>query len=294
MRINRNKNNSAGNNLNNKYLQPLSKLAATYQFIMLLLNMVFFYEIDNAVNWLFINLIIFAFLIISRFDIIRRMKAWSLLVIIPVNFTQLHYMVHTVHPSDFDIFLIKFDYMLFGSHPTLWMEAFTKPLITEIPQIVYSTFYFLPIVLGLILFFSNRLAEFDFFIFQVVYGFYLSYLGYFIIPAIGPRFTLDHLQTFQLSGVWIMETIHHLLNQLENIQRDAFPSGHTAITVLTLFYAKKYNNRYFYFMLPITLMMILSTVYLRYHYVIDVIAGLFLFMIIITTGPFLYKKLKKT
>ncbi|MCB9057354.1 MAG: phosphatase PAP2 family protein [Calditrichae bacterium] len=294
MRINRNKNNSAGNNLNNKYLQPLSKLAATYQFIMLLLNMVFFYEIDNAVNWLFINLIIFAFLIISRFDIIRRMKAWSLLVIIPVNFTQLHYMVHTVHPSDFDIFLIKFDYMLFGSHPTLWMEAFTKPLITEILQIVYSTFYFLPIVLGLILFLSKRLAEFDFFIFQVVYGFYLSYLGYFIIPAIGPRFTLDHLQTFQLSGVWIMETIHHLLNQLENIQRDAFPSGHTAITVLTLFYAKKYNNRYFYFMLPITLMMILSTVYLRYHYVIDVIAGLFLFMIIITTGPFLYKKLKKT
>lgn len=261
---------------------------------MLLLNMVFFYEIDNAVNWLFINLIIFAFLIISRFDIIRRMKAWSLLVIIPVNFTQLHYMVHTVHPSDFDIFLIKFDYMLFGSHPTLWMEAFTKPLITEILQIVYSTFYFLPIVLGLILFLSKRLAEFDFFIFQVVYGFYLSYLGYFIIPAIGPRFTLDHLQTFQLSGVWIMETIHHLLNQLENIQRDAFPSGHTAITVLTLFYAKKYNNRYFYFMLPITLMMILSTVYLRYHYVIDVIAGLFLFMIIITTGPFLYKKLKKT
>ena len=280
-----------GNNLNNKYLQPLSKLAATYQFIMLLLNMVFFYEIDNAVNWIFINLIIFAFLIISRFDIIRRMKAWSLLVIIPVNFTQLHYMVHTVHPSDFDIFLIKFDYMLFGSHPTLWMEAFTKPLITEILQIVYSTFYFLPIVLGLILFLSKRLAEFDFFIFQVVYGFYLSYLGYFIIPAIGPRFTLDHLQTFQLSGVWIMETIHHLLNQLENIQRDAFPSGHTAITVLTLFYAKKYNNRYFYFMLPITLMMILSTVYLRYHYVIDVIAGLFLFMIIITTGPFLYKKL---
>jgi membrane-associated phospholipid phosphatase len=122
----------------------------------------------------------------------------------------------------------------------------------------------------------------------------MSYLGYFIIPAIGPRFTLDHLQTFSLSGVWIMEDINHLLNKLENIQRDAFPSGHTAITLLTMYYARKYDKKYYWLMVPVTMFMIISTVYLRYHYVIDVIAGFILFFVLIKLGPFLYKKLQKS
>lgn len=276
------------------HLQPLSKLAATYQIIMLLLNILFFAEINHSGVWLIINSAMLIFLIISKFEIVRSMKPWSLLIIIPVNFMQLHYLVHTVHPSDFDLSLIKIDFLMFGVHPTLWLEAYTKPLITEILQLVYSTFYFLPIILGIILVVRKRENEFNFFIFQVVFGFYLSYLGYFFIPAVGPRFTIDHLQSMQLSGVWIMETLHVLLNKLENIQRDAFPSGHTAITVLTLYYAKKFNKKYYYFMLPISILMIVSTVYLRYHYVIDVIAGMFLFIVIIVTGPFLYKKLQKT
>lgn len=273
-------------------LRPLSIITAGYQLIMLLLNILFFSAIQHAAVWLIINVGMFGFLVLTRYDFLSRLKPWSLLVVIPVNFTQLHYLVHTVNPTDYDLLLLKIDYIIFGVHPTVWLETFTHPIITEILQIVYSTFYFLPIFLGVILFIRRDREHFNFFIFMVVLGFYVSYLGYFIIPALGPRFTLDHLQTFSLSGIWLMEDIHFLLNKLENIQRDAFPSGHTAITLLTLYYARRYNKSYYLLMIPVTVLMIISTVYLRYHYVIDVLAGTLLFFGLIYLGPLLYKKLQ--
>jgi len=141
---------------------------------------------------------------------------------------------------------------------------------------------------------AKKEAKLDFYMFSMIYCFYLSYVGYFIFPAIGPRFTLDHLQTFPLQGIWIMQEIQIVLNKLENIQRDAFPSGHTAITVLTLVYAFKYHKTYSKILLPVTIMMVTSTVYLRYHYVIDVIGGLFLVGFVLLTAPVLYRYLKKT
>jgi membrane-associated phospholipid phosphatase len=55
--------------------------------------------------------------------------------------------------------------------------------------------------------------------------------------------------------------------------RDCFPSGHTEIPLLTLWLARRYRRKLFLVYLPITAAMIFSTVYLRFHYVVDVLAG---------------------
>ena len=66
------------------------------------------------------------------------------------------------------------------------------------------------------------------------------------------------------------------MDALEGIQWDAFPSGHTAIAIIVLAMAARYQRRLFYPLLVITVSLMISTVYLRYHYVIDVIAGVLL------------------
>jgi membrane-associated phospholipid phosphatase len=215
-------------------------------------------------------------------------KTWSPIVIIPINFTELHYLVHTVSPIDYDQALINMDYGLFGVHPTVWMEQLANPWLTEYLQIIYTTFYFLPIILAYILWRKKEYEEFDFFTFVIVFGFYLSYLGYFIVPAVGPRFTLDHLQSFPVTGIWATDAIRHTLDTLENIQRDAFPSGHTEMTLLSMIYAYKYSKKYFYVLLVIGSSLIFSTVYLRYHYVVDVIAGIALAIAVVITARSVY------
>lgn len=268
------------------------QVTIVYQCIILLLIIFHFSSIDKGIILSIYHIIIISFLIwlpnAPQNKVTIWLKNWNPIIIIPTNFTELHYLVHNVSPMDYDKALIQLDYSIFGGHPTVWMERLANPIVTEYLQIIYTTFYFLPIILAFILFHRKTYDDFDFFTFIMVFGFYLSYLGYFIVPAIGPRFTLDHLQTFPVTGLWATDAIRQTLDKLENIQRDAFPSGHTEMTVLAMIYAFKYSRKYFYVLLIIGTSLIFSTVYLRYHYVVDVIAGIALAVGVVFTSKAVY------
>jgi len=279
-------------------LRSADAVTIIYQIIMLLVLLTHFGKIQHAGLFVLLHVVVILFLWrlpqMPSKPWLNWLRLWNPMIIVPLNFMELHYLVHTVRPQDMDALLIKIDYFLFGVHPTVWLERITFPALTEYLQIIYSTFYFIPLVLALLLYFKNRMEEFDFFALIIVYGFYLSYILYFAVPAIGPRFTLAHLQSEPLRGLFFTELIRHTLNTLENIQRDCFPSGHTAMTFLTMFYARRFHKKYFYILLVIGTSLIFSTVYLRYHYVIDVIGGLAMAGVVIATAPYLQRVLQKT
>lgn len=276
-------------------LRAADKATIVYQLITLTIIFFNYPKIPNGLLLILIHLSIIGFLILlpnmGEGKILNWLRIWNLVPIILFNFSELHFIVHNVRPHDLDYILIQIDQALFGVHPTVWLEKLHHPVLTEYLQLVYTSFYFLPLILAILLYRQNRMEEFDYFAFIIVYGFYLSYLGYFLVPAIGPRFTLDYLQSFPLHGLGFAERLQHLLNTLENIQRDAFPSGHTEITLLTMFFAAKYHRKYFYILLLIGSSLIFSTVYLRYHYVIDVIGGAAFATFVIFTAPVLYRVL---
>ncbi|GAB4369351.1 MAG: hypothetical protein Kow0042_11000 [Calditrichia bacterium] len=197
---------------------------------------------------------------------------------IPLFFTALHYIIPAVRLSGIDNALIELDYWLFGSHPTVWMEKYSHPFLTDVMILGYSTFYILPLILVLPFFIQGRMGDFKRCSFIILLGYYTSYIGYFLFPALGPRFYLAHLQENPLQGWLIYEMVSHTLNQLENIQWDAFPSGHVTIALLFSYFAFQYFRKLFFISLPVILLLVISTVYLRYHYVIDVVAGIVLFL----------------
>lgn len=208
-------------------------------------------------------------------------------------FDSLGWFVHYVNPVDRDQILIEIDYSIFGSHPTIWLESLITPWLTDMFQIAYSTYYFLPIVYGIFLKIHGKRNEFELSLFLIILCFYLSYIGYILIPAIGPRFTLDHLQRKQIGGPAITDFIRNTLDVIEGEKRDAFPSGHTAIALVVLYLSYRFEKKLFLIYLLVVTLLIFSTVYCRYHYVIDVIAGGLLAIGTIYTGKVLYKKWEK-
>ena len=203
-------------------------------------------------------------------------------------FDSLEWVVHYINPDDIDLVLIKLDYLIFGNHPTVMLERILNPFLTDILQMAYSTYYFIPISFGIILLMNKQREEFDKTIFMILLCFYLSYLGYILFPALGPRFYLSNIQTTELQGFFAAEPIQNLLNRLEGIKRDAFPSGHTGIALTVLYLAYRYKRGYFWIALPIVAALIFSTVYCRYHYVVDVIAGFGLTLLTIVIGEWYY------
>jgi membrane-associated phospholipid phosphatase len=213
-------------------------------------------------------------------------------VTILIIFNSMGDLIRGLRSQTYDEMLIRIDHLLFGVHPTVWLEQFITPARTALFQFAYSSYYFIPFALGIVLIVKGRYAVFEEALFGIVLCFYLSYVGYLLVPAIGPRFTLDHLQTAGLQAGPFINGIQETLNGLEQNKTDAFPSGHTAVTLLTLFYAGKLKEKkLFRVLLPLVSMLIAATVYLRYHYVIDVIAGVLLTGLVIVLAPIAYKAL---
>lgn len=199
-------------------------------------------------------------------------------------FDSLEMLVHSINPKDIDPLLIKLDYLLFGGYPTVMFEKILTPLLTDILQAAYSSYYFLPVILGIVLKQRGDEKAFDRSLFLIMLCFYLSYAGYLLMPALGPRYTLNHLQSRELEGLLITAPIQEFLNRLEGIKRDAFPSGHTGIALTVLYLSWRFEKRLFLVFLPVTLALIVSTVYCRYHYVVDVIGGILLTLITVALG----------
>jgi membrane-associated phospholipid phosphatase len=197
-----------------------------------------------------------------------------------------------INPHDFDSLFIRIDRFIFLGHdPTVLIEKLTNPVLSEFLQLSYASFYFIPFTLALFAYLKRSRLDFHIIVSTILMGFYLSYLGYYITPVIGPRYTLDHFQSFPLTGVYTFGFVRNLLTQVEGMMMDCCPSGHTLISLLTVLLARRYFRPFFLISSIWAFIVIFSTVYLRYHYVVDLIAGAILGLLVYKVGPFLSEHL---
>ena len=281
-----------------KKLKAYDLVAIGFSIFLIFLHIIFYSRIENTITWIFIDFIVIGFAFsISYLEALNELKVWRIIhywyiaPIILITFRQLFFMIKPIRLYDYDNLFISIDRWIFGTDPTHLLYHISNPLLTEILQIVYGMFYLLPIILGLSLLKKDRFVALDFALFSVIYGFYLSYLGYFALPGIGPRFTLHDFSTINdvLPGLFFTNHLREMTNTGEGIpfgtlnpaaivQRDVFPSGHTMITLIVMYLSIKLKSRSRYFFIPIGSLLIFSTVYLWYHYFIDLIGG-FVFMV---------------
>jgi len=217
---------------------------------------------------------------------------FSPILFIILIYESLGDLIHYLHP-DIDQRLIQIDFSIFGVHPTLWMQQWIVPWFTDLLSLAYISYYFIPVVLMVVLYLKNQRLEFDEAIFILVFGYYVSFIGYILFPAIGPRYTMAHLYSVPLEGSFIADSVRDLLNALEHNKRDCMPSGHTQIVLIVLYLAHRYEKFLFYIFFPIICGLILSTVYLRYHYVIDLFVGATIAVGCMIIGPRLYRMWNK-
>ena len=289
-------------------LKAFDLVVVVFFILLTLINIIYKERVEQWLIFVFINtgVILFAFIIAfleNKYDarIWRVMHYWYVAPLILVTFKELYFMIKPIRQQDYDYLFIEIDRWMFGTDPTHFLYQFSHPVITEILQIVYGSFYLLPLLLGLFLLKNKRYLAMDFAVFCVIYGFYLSYIGYFALPGIGPRFTLHNFETMNedLPGLFLTNTLREFVNAGESIpagtpnpaevvQRDVFPSGHTMITLIIMYLSVRLKSRSKYFFVPVGSLLIIATVYLWYHYVIDLIAGMVFMIFSVWSGKYIF------
>ncbi len=209
----------------------------------------------------------------NRFE--RIFLAAYPLIFLFVIFESFFMILPYVNLNRYDQALASIDLFFLGVNPTVWIGQFVNPWLTDVMYLLYFFYFPMPLFILGYLYRNKRFTDLDqsVFVYMVVY--YSAYIGYFIFPASGPRFyePIMQLQTKSLDGVFIALPIRNFINILEPNKLDAFPSLHSAISFTTLLMMAKYNKRMFWIFLPIISGIFVSLVYCRYHYVVDIVAG---------------------
>jgi len=286
------------------YLAPVDVVSIIFMIFLIGLNLIFFGRVQAGPAIIAIDLVVIA--AISLLAYLAETKKTKLLTglhrfysypFVLFVFKEIYLMVRPIHPVDYDWLFISIDHWMFGVNPTQWAAQFAHPVLTEMFQIAYFSYYILFLMLGIELFRRHTIDEFDYGAFLVVYGFYLSYLGYFLLPAVGPRFTLHNFYALdrELPGLLLTTPMRNFINAGESIssalpnaiqlvQRDVFPSGHTQLTLIVVYLGHLYHLKTRWIMTILGTLLIVSTIYLRYHYVIDLLGGTIFFLFTIWSG----------
>ncbi|MCK5943721.1 MAG: phosphatase PAP2 family protein, partial [Planctomycetes bacterium] len=98
-----------------------------------------------------------------------------------------------------------------------------------------------------------------------------SYLGYLLFPTISPQLVLQPRD--QLLGVALTPAVRAWIDSAEMNHWDCFPSGHTLMTLMSLIIVWRWARAWFWWLLAPAILLIASTMLLRYHWASDVAVG---------------------
>jgi hypothetical protein len=213
-------------------------------------------------------------------------RHWYIVPVVLASFRELHYIVPDVHPFDdhrFDRVLAGLDRRWLGDVDAFFLGA-AHPLVVDVLHACYWFYFVSMLIPGAVLYARGELAEVRTYTCVVLTAMYVSYLGYFAVPAIGPHHFFPSRPEV-LDGLFLGGLLHPVLLGLELRTADAFPSGHALMSMTVIVLAYRFTpGRTFWSVLFPALGCILATMALRYHYVVDVAASVALLPVVIWLG----------
>jgi membrane-associated phospholipid phosphatase len=189
-----------------------------------------------------------------------------------------------------DPLLIDLEHSIFGIQPSLSFSASLPDLwMVELMNLGYLSYYF--IIISFLIILIHRLpGEFNRMIFIVSQSFIIYYLIFIFIPSWGPQFWFEPPHNQIPQGVFFQK-IMAFIQHTGEAPTGAIPSSHVGITVIICILAYRKLGTFLKIIAPFVTLLILSTVYIKAHYLLDVIAGLVSAPVILFIAEAVWNKL---
>ncbi|NMO21362.1 phosphatidic acid phosphatase [Pyxidicoccus fallax] len=170
-----------------------------------------------------------------------------------------------------DAWLLAADVRLFGVTPAVWLQRWSTPWVNDVFSASYLAFHaYLHLAMAWAVVGPRARAE-RFFV-HVFSAYVPGIAGYYLVPGLGPAAAFPELFTVPIEGGWLTQ-LNAAVVASGSSAYDIFPSLHTYITLVLLEHDRLAHPRRFRALLPVAAAILLSTLVLRYHYAVDVLAG---------------------
>jgi len=198
------------------------------------------------------------------------------------DYLSLHDLLPMIRPDAVDASLLGLDRRLFGLEPALWLERFNHRPLVEWFSFFYVSYFVVLLVYTVAAVWlappGRATAEFAI---GTALVYCIGQLGYMLVPAYGPVVAMADSFHAPLDGGFFWSCVGRVV-RAGGALKDVFPSLHTAAPVWLTLHAAARAREDARWRWPAIVTgffaanIVVSTMFLRWHYAVDVIAGLVL------------------
>ncbi len=202
------------------------------------------------------------------------------LIIISFLYTETDLINNILFNSNLDSTFAYVEQWIFNCQPALTFSTTCNTnLVSELMYFGYFSYYLLIGFVPMLVFIKYGTMAAQKVVFIIIQSFLWYYLIFIIIPVAGPQYYFN--QTHTIPDGYVFSNLVRFIQLTGEAPTAAFPSSHVAMCLILVHQSFKAFQTKALWLLPTTLLLILSTVYIQAHYVIDIIAAFI-------TAPLIY------
>jgi membrane-associated phospholipid phosphatase len=177
-----------------------------------------------------------------------------------------------LRPAVRDATLVRIDRALLHVDAAVWMGRLATPLVSHVMVLCYGSYFVLPAMLAAAMYATGERPLFRDLMLAGVITSVIGFTGYLLVPAVGPYAFQAGQFPAPLPGAYCPVFLG-AINDFRGLARDCFPSLHAAHVTVVMVFARRFRRWLFPALMPLAVGLYLSTLYLRFHYVVDLAAG---------------------
>lgn len=197
-----------------------------------------------------------------------RVRLSSCFVVMGASFYAMRTSVPLLGSPRADNLLLQWDRDLLGETPAVVLQAWLFPWLEDVAMAGYL-FFFIYLLGGPAYYCFRDIPTFRKCIVGLFTMYGLAFTGYTLFPAGGPHYAMVFQSALHGRLVdWMLGAVNRGSNSV-----DVFPSVHVAASLYLLLFDWQHYRRRFWWVLTPCIVLWWATVYLRFHYFVDLLAG---------------------
>lgn len=210
---------------------------------------------------------------------------------IPFLYWELRYLAQLFSRGYRDALVQRWEELLFGGQLALeFSEALPHLWLSELMHLFYASYWvLLPVALAA-LYLRRRITGFRELVFVELVLFFGCYLIYIFFPVAGPFYGFPSIGGALAEGPFY-RLVHTVLAD-GGSRGAAFPSSHVAVAVGIVLVSRRHDRTLFVAMTPVVAGLAVGTVYGRFHYAVDALAGVLFALVMVPVARWLRERMR--
>ncbi len=212
--------------------------------------------------------------------ILRVIRDWHPLMLFPFLYKEVEVLAAVIGDWRLTAAIPAWESALFAGQPSLYLsERLAFVPLSEYLHFCYLSYVIVIPSLTAYWYVSGRRAAFGELLLMLSTVLLGSYLFFILLPVDSPYYLSPRLGP-PLSGHFFFDLVHQM-SARGGARGGAFPSAHVSGAVVVSLVAWRHQRRLAYLLFPFTGSLMIATVYGRFHYVLDTLAGAALAIVVV-------------